>query len=36
MKPYHPEELLETVHKALEIKGAQAGQKAGKAIGMAF
>lgn len=24
MKPYHPEMLLETIHKALEIKGTQA------------
>ena len=36
MKPYHPEELLETIHKALEIKGAQTGRKAGEAIGMAL
>src|SRR4030042_1066115 len=36
MKPYHPEELLETIHKALEIKGARTEQKAGKGIGMAF
>jgi DNA-binding response OmpR family regulator len=36
MKPYHPEMLLETIHKALERKGAQAGQKVEKAIGTAF
>jgi len=36
MKPYHPEELLETIHKALEIKGAQTGQKVGETIGMAL
>jgi len=36
MKPYHPEELLETIHKALEIKGAQTGRKAGEAIGTAL
>jgi CheY-like chemotaxis protein len=36
MKPYHPEELLETIHKALEIKGGQAGQKAEGTIGVAF
>jgi DNA-binding response OmpR family regulator len=36
MKPYHPEELLETIHKALKIKGAQTGQKAGEATGMAL
>ena len=34
MKPYHPEELLETIHKALEIKEAQTGRKTGEAIGM--
>ena len=32
MKPYHPERLLETIHKALEIKGAQAGQKVKEAV----
>jgi hypothetical protein len=36
MKPYHPEMLLETIHMALERKGAQAGQKVEKAIGTAF
>jgi len=35
MKPYHPEKLLETIHKALERKGAQGGQKVEKAIGTA-
>ena len=34
MKPYHPEELLETIHKALEIKGARTGQKAEESIDM--
>jgi CheY-like chemotaxis protein len=24
MKPYHPEMLLETIHKALEVEGTQA------------
>jgi hypothetical protein len=28
--------LLETIHKALKIKGAQTGQKAGEATGMAL
>ena len=36
MKPYHPEELLEIIHKALEIKGPQTGQKVEGTIGMAF
>jgi len=36
MKPYHPERLLETIHKALEIKGAQAGQKVKEAVGIAL
>jgi DNA-binding response OmpR family regulator len=36
MKPYHPERLLETIHRALEIKGAQAGQKVKEPIGLAF
>jgi DNA-binding response OmpR family regulator len=34
MKPYHPEMLLETIHKALEIKGTQAGQEGAKKIGI--
>jgi DNA-binding response OmpR family regulator len=36
MKPYHPERLLNTIHKALEIKGAQAGQKVKEAVGIAL
>jgi DNA-binding response OmpR family regulator len=36
MKPYHPERLLETIHKALEIKGAQTGQKVEETIGLAI
>jgi DNA-binding response OmpR family regulator len=36
MKPYDPEELLETIHKALEIKGAQTRQKVGQTIDLAF
>jgi len=34
MKPYHPEMLLETIQKALEIKGTQAEQKGDKTIGI--
>ena len=34
MKPYHPEELLETIHKALEINGARTRQKARESTGM--
>jgi two-component system, OmpR family, alkaline phosphatase synthesis response regulator PhoP len=36
MKPYHPKKLLEIIHKALEIKGAQTGQRVGETIGMAL
>jgi DNA-binding response OmpR family regulator len=36
MKPYHPEKLLETIHKALKIKGAQTGQKVEETIGLAI
>lgn len=36
MKPYHPEKLLETIHKVLEVKGAQAGQNVEETIGTAF
>ena len=35
MKPYHPEKLLETIQKTLEIKGAQTGQKVEETIGLA-
>ena len=34
MKPYHPEKLLKTIHKALEIKGTKAEQKVDKTIGI--
>jgi hypothetical protein len=33
MKPYRPEMLLETIHKALEIKKMQAEQKVEKTTG---
>jgi len=36
MKPYQPEELLETIHKVLETKGAETGQKAERTIGAAL
>ena len=36
MKPYHPEQLLEAVHKALEIKGAEAGKNVEETMGIAF
>ena len=36
MKPYQPEELLETIHKVLEIDGSQAGQKDEPTTGVAF
>jgi hypothetical protein len=36
MKPYQPEELLETIHKVLEINGSQAGQKDERTTGVAF
>lgn len=36
MKPYHPEQLLEAVHKALKIKGAEAGKNVEEAMGIAF
>lgn len=36
MKPYHPEKLLETIQKTLEIKGAQTGQKVEETIGLAI
>ena len=36
MKPYNPEELLETIHKALQIKGTQEGQRVEETIGIAF
>jgi CheY-like chemotaxis protein len=36
MKPYNPEELMETIHQALEIKGAQTGQKVEGPTGVAF
>ena len=35
MKPYHPEKLLETIQKTLEMKGAQTGQKVEETIGLA-
>ncbi len=34
MKPYHPEELLETLRKALEIKGGQTRGKVEETIGI--
>ncbi len=34
MKPYHPEKLLETIDKALGIKGTQPGEKREETIGM--
>jgi len=36
MKPYNPEELLETIHKALEINRVQTGEKVEEAISAAF
>lgn len=36
MKPYHPEKLLETIDKALKIKGTQPGEKSEETIGMIF
>jgi hypothetical protein len=36
MKPYHPEKLLETIHKALKIKGAQTGQKGEETVRLAI
>ena len=36
MKPYHPDQLLETVHKALEVKGTEAGQNVEETMGIAF
>lgn len=36
MKPYQPEELLEAIHKSLEIKEVQTGQKLERTIGVAF
>jgi CheY-like chemotaxis protein len=36
MKPYHPERLLEAVHKAMEIKGAEAGKNVEGTMGIAF
>jgi DNA-binding response OmpR family regulator len=36
MKPYHPEKLLETIQKTLEIKGAETGQKVEKTISLVF
>jgi two-component system, OmpR family, alkaline phosphatase synthesis response regulator PhoP len=36
MKPYHPERLLETIQKTLEIKGSQTGQKVEETIGLAI
>jgi len=36
MKPYHPEQLLKAVHKALEIKGAEAGKNVEETMGIAF
>src|SRR3989304_9968675 len=36
MKPYHPQQLLEAVHKALEIKGAEAGKNVEETMGIAF
>jgi CheY-like chemotaxis protein len=36
MKPYDPEELLETMHEALEIKGAQTRQKVRETRDLAF
>jgi len=36
MKPYHPEKLLETIQKTLEIKATQSGQKVEETIGLAI
>ena len=36
MKPYHPEKLLETIQKTLEIKEAQTGQKVEETIARAI
>jgi len=36
MKPYSPEELLETIQNALHIKGTQAGQRVEETNGTAF
>jgi PleD family two-component response regulator len=36
MKPYQPERLLETIHRALEIKRAQTGPKVEETMGQAF
>jgi DNA-binding response OmpR family regulator len=36
MKPYHPDQLLETVHNALEIKRTQAGQNVEETTGITF
>lgn len=36
MKPYQPERLLGTIHRALEKKGVSTGRKAERAMGAAF
>jgi DNA-binding response OmpR family regulator len=36
MKPYHPENLLETINNALEISGRQTGETVRETIGVTF
>ena len=36
MKPYQPEELMETIHNALEISRRRSGETVGETIGVTF